>query len=701
VNFEERYQLQLPLSQREHGTVWKAHDVKLAREVALAVVEADAPDAVGFEARFAKLAVIRNAHLARAFDAGKNGDGDIYASFELAEGVSLQQRMREGPPIKLDLAVRMIVDVLGALEALHGVGIVHGDVEPGNVFVKDATGRVVPKLVGLGLNRSEQRSGRASLDADHIQVLAYTAPEQANGESASVAGDVYATGAILFTLLTGRLPHRGEGVEALRKNIASRHVPALSDVRAELAGPLAEAIDRALAPDPKDRFATAEAFAKVLRTALAKVRNAGAIESIAGAPALADDESDEELSKKRLAPKTPAAALKTKLPGGALPPKGKLPAAKLPAAKLPAAKLPLAKAPPKVAPVEPPDTEREDEGLEEAAAFALAVKEPVDAEKPGEEPEKKLEADPKEISEEDPQEKLESKSAQDLEETSDVETLEKEPEEEDESAPEAATKSATPAEEDEREAPVDAEPEPEALDIDTGEAVAEPAAAEHESTPAETKDIQPATQSAEAERVEELLVASRVDELPKAGLPPWIWGVAAVAAVGLIAIASWASFGGEDEPVAASHDPPAEVTDTDDPAPVIAEDVDEPIDRETFAPDEPAVAEEPAVEEPPPVVLTLNGVPDGARVTIDGEEQTGTRVELDPTDAERTIEVSLDGHTPWTQTVAGGESAELDVELEPIGQVAQARRPRRPRPARPARPARPRERPTVVSNPGF
>lgn len=308
MKFEERYKLQVPIEQSERGTLWSGQDTKLSRKVVVAVVEADAPEALRerFAEQMGKLAALRHANLVRVLEVGRTEEDAPFASMELAEGDTLAKRMVEGPPMRADQAIRMIADLCGALSALHAAGIAHGDVHPGNVLVKELGGRVTPKLAGVGLNGAEQRRGGD--EAEALLALAYMAPAQARGEVlADAASDVYSTAAMVFSLLTGRLPHRGGSAEALRAAVKDRAAPSAADVRAELAGPIAEVLDMALSPDPAKRFDTADALAKGLRAALIRTRTPGAIETVVGPRALESDESDVELAEKRDAPK-PAAA---------------------------------------------------------------------------------------------------------------------------------------------------------------------------------------------------------------------------------------------------------------------------------------------------------------------------------------------------------------------------------------------------------
>lgn len=308
MKFEERYKLQVPVEQSERGTLWSGQDTKLSRKVVVAVVEADAPDALRerFAAQMGKLAALRHANVVRVLEVGRTEEDAPFASLELAEGDTLAKRMAEGPPMRADQAIRMIADLCGGLSALHAAGIAHGDIHPGNVLVKELGGRVTPKLAGVGLNGAEQRRGDD--EAEDLLALAYMAPAQARGEVlADAASDVYSTAAMVFSLLTGRLPHRGGSAEALRSAVKDRPAPSASDVRAELAGPIGEVLDLALSPDPAKRFDTADALAKGLRAALIRTRTPGAIETVVGARALEADASDVELAEKRMAPKVAAA----------------------------------------------------------------------------------------------------------------------------------------------------------------------------------------------------------------------------------------------------------------------------------------------------------------------------------------------------------------------------------------------------------
>ena len=312
VKFEDRYKLKSPIQQGERATFWDAEDTKLARRVVVALVESDSPEpqVSRFVEAMEALAKLRHANLVRVLEVGRTAEDAPYAILERVEGDTLEARLARGPAMRLDQAVRMIADLCAGLAALHKAGVAHGDIHPGNVIVRELGGRSTPKLRPAGPEGPDQRKGDEP--GGELSALAYMAPGQARGEVlADPVSDVYSVAAMAFSLLTGRLPHRGSSPEALRRAIVERAAPAAADVRPELAGPIAEVLDLALSPEPEQRYSSADALAKALRTALIRTRNPSALKTVVGERVLEADESDEELAVKRLArPSTPKSGAK-------------------------------------------------------------------------------------------------------------------------------------------------------------------------------------------------------------------------------------------------------------------------------------------------------------------------------------------------------------------------------------------------------
>ncbi|MFK7986926.1 MAG: protein kinase [Sandaracinaceae bacterium] len=290
MKFEERYTLQVPLGETARGTVWSARDERLKRPVVVAVVESDAPKgtATRFLHAWEHMVSARHPALPRLVESGITQEDAPFVAMELAEGESLAARLTDGPPLRIDHLTRALVEVSDGLAALHAKGGVHGDVEPSNVLLRERGGRLLPKIVGLGLGRAAVRTGHEPLeDAEHLPTLAFMSPKQASGHDAAPADDAYSMAAVLYSAVTGRLPHHGESADAIRAHARDESVPRVADVRPDLEGPLADVIDNALAADVRRRFSDCASLSKALRAGLLKSRGLGGFHTELGERSLA------------------------------------------------------------------------------------------------------------------------------------------------------------------------------------------------------------------------------------------------------------------------------------------------------------------------------------------------------------------------------------------------------------------------------
>jgi serine/threonine-protein kinase len=181
------------------------------------------------------------------------------------EGALLKDVIDAGPVPEAD-AVRYVDGILEALEYSHRAGVVHRDIKPGNVMITDA-GQI--KVMDFGIARAVSDSSSTVADTTAILgTAAYFSPEQAKGEAVDGRADLYSTGVVLFELLTGRAPFRGESPVA----VAYQHVSETPDAPSELNPEVSRALDavvlRALAKDPFQRYQTAEQFRSALDAAV-------------------------------------------------------------------------------------------------------------------------------------------------------------------------------------------------------------------------------------------------------------------------------------------------------------------------------------------------------------------------------------------------------------------------------------------------
>jgi eukaryotic-like serine/threonine-protein kinase len=267
---DDRYALSHRIGAGAMGTVYLAHDVDLAREVAVKLVTSElatrAHDVLQREA--VALAAIKNPHVVSVFDFGPHGD-TYYFAMEYVRGRTLEDLLddfrRHGTFVPADRASTIVRQVASGLAAAHAAGIVHRDVKPSNVVIETGSGRPVVVDFGLALRLAEPKTRSVA------GTPVYMAPEQAlsGANGAPTAGppaDVYGLACTAFELFTNRPPFVGGDAEQMRRMHARDRPPLLSSLRAELA-PLDAVIARALAKRPEDRYATCLELGAALKEA--------------------------------------------------------------------------------------------------------------------------------------------------------------------------------------------------------------------------------------------------------------------------------------------------------------------------------------------------------------------------------------------------------------------------------------------------
>jgi len=241
-------------------------DVKLGRLVAVKRLHAESADDV--ERRFlreARLgAALNHPNLVSVFDTVVDEDG-LLIVMEYVEGEALTRVLRGGP-LEPDRVVRMARDVAAGLDHAHAHGVIHRDVKPGNVLLRNDG---VAKLADLGIATAVDLT-RITRSGELLGTAAYMAPEQLEGRDAGPPGDVYALAAVCFEALAGERPRRGRSAVELAHRIATEEPPDLRDRMPSASAPAeaADALKRGMARDPEERTASAGQFAEELAAGL-------------------------------------------------------------------------------------------------------------------------------------------------------------------------------------------------------------------------------------------------------------------------------------------------------------------------------------------------------------------------------------------------------------------------------------------------
>ncbi len=268
-----RYRVDDLIGRGGMASVYRGYDQTLGRTVAIKILKADLAGDAAFRTRFRleAQAASRMAHptIVRVFDAGEDVEVGVdgqerpvpYIVMELVHGRLLKEIIAEGS-VPVDDALRYVDGILEALEYSHRAGVVHRDIKPGNVMITDA-GRV--KVMDFGIARAVSDSSSTVAETTAIVgTAAYFSPEQAKGESVDARADLYSTGVVLYELLTGRPPFRGETPVAVAYQHVSEAPLPPSEVNESIPRALDAIVLRALAKDPFQRPQDAAGFREAL-----------------------------------------------------------------------------------------------------------------------------------------------------------------------------------------------------------------------------------------------------------------------------------------------------------------------------------------------------------------------------------------------------------------------------------------------------
>lgn len=253
---DDRYEIESLLGAGGVGQVYRAHDRRLDRRVALKLIRSDSPDQ---EARLLEearaQARVTHDHVAEVFEVGRHG-GRPCVVMRLVDGPTLETVADELDAV---VAARIVSRVARAVYAAHQIGLIHRDLKPGNVLLEQRGDDWHPFVVDFGLATQLEARG---LTATGVVsgTPHYMAPEQIRGER-SRSIDVWALGAILYRLVSGRPPHTGDSsLEVLVKTTSEDALP-VRRLAPETPADLAAVIDRAVASEPEDRYASAALLA--------------------------------------------------------------------------------------------------------------------------------------------------------------------------------------------------------------------------------------------------------------------------------------------------------------------------------------------------------------------------------------------------------------------------------------------------------
>lgn len=265
-----RYLVAAKIARGGMATVYRATDQRLGRDIALKVMHAHLAEDEGFVRRFEREArsAARLSHpgVVGVHDQGRDG-ATVYLAMELVRGKTLRQVLREVGALTPEEALDVAEQVLAGLGAAHELGITHRDIKPENVLITPE-GRV--KVADFGVARA-MTDTTATQTGTVLGTVGYLSPELVTGAAADPRADIYATGILLFEMVTGTQPYRGEvPIQVAFQHVHST-VPAPSSRITWLPAVIDDVVIRLAAKDPEDRPATGAAALPLIRGAHRKI----------------------------------------------------------------------------------------------------------------------------------------------------------------------------------------------------------------------------------------------------------------------------------------------------------------------------------------------------------------------------------------------------------------------------------------------
>ncbi len=262
-----RYELQELVGEGGMSSVYRAHDRLLERTVAIKILhehhsrDEDYVERFRREARAA--ARLQHPNIVTVIDRGE-ADGRQFIVFEYIDGENLKQLVRREGRLPVRTALELGIEIGVALSFAHASGLVHRDVKPQNVLLRDGAVKVTDFgiALSLGVPSGLTETGTVLGTSDYI------APEQATGGVADALSDVYALGAVVYELLAGAPPYAGENFLAVAMKHVHDPVPSISSMRPDVPLRLDTALRRAMAKEPADRFGSMDEFVAELRACL-------------------------------------------------------------------------------------------------------------------------------------------------------------------------------------------------------------------------------------------------------------------------------------------------------------------------------------------------------------------------------------------------------------------------------------------------
>ena len=251
----DRYQIIRTIGEGGMANVYLAHDIILDRNVAVKILRGDLADDEKFVRRFQREAIaassLSHPNIVEMYDVGED-DGKYYIVMEYVEGKTLKNLVKKRGALTLPEIIDIMTQLTSAIACAHDSNIIHRDIKPQNVLIKEnGIVKITDFGIAMALNSNELTQTNSVMGSVH-----YLPPEQANGRGATVKSDIYSLGIVMFELLTGTLPFRGDNAVEIAIKQMKNQIPSVCSINDKIPQSVENIILKACAKNPKNRYNT-------------------------------------------------------------------------------------------------------------------------------------------------------------------------------------------------------------------------------------------------------------------------------------------------------------------------------------------------------------------------------------------------------------------------------------------------------------
>lgn len=263
----DRYEIEKLIGEGGMANVYLAHDTILDRKVAVKVLRGDLAGDEKFVRRFQREALsassLSHPNIVEIYDVGEDG-GNFYIVMEFIEGKTLKQLIKKRGVLSLSETIDIMLQLLDALATAHDSYIIHRDIKPQNIMIKESgLVKITDFGIAMALNSVELTQTNSVMGSVH-----YLPPEQASGKGSTIRSDIYSLGILMFEMLTGKMPFKGDSAVEIALKHMKEPLPSVRELNPVVPQSVENIILKAAAKNPKNRYRDVREMASDIKTCL-------------------------------------------------------------------------------------------------------------------------------------------------------------------------------------------------------------------------------------------------------------------------------------------------------------------------------------------------------------------------------------------------------------------------------------------------